>query len=230
MNKISDERLAEMLAGMEGVTPGDWGAWKSPEAVWMVRATYADEQGRRCTAWPAVCNAGAQDNEVNAKHFASLEPDTMRSIISELLASREGQPVDVGGDHHMEAIAAGCYPLNDTPTPREAVAWPDRKFCEVAEHNVSELAMRLRGGDHKQVASDAALAIHTLLAHPTPAREGQELRELVAVAKKRLTEFGWQVDSGEAQGGGREFERRVYASFTELEAALKAAQEADNAE
>lgn len=45
-------------------------------------------------------------------------------------------------------------------------------------------------------------------------------REALDMAEKRIVEFGWQVDRGEAQGGRREFERRVWAAFADLRHAL----------
>jgi hypothetical protein len=52
-------------------TPGDWRPWQSPSGEWTVRTWYTDERGRRCTAWPAVCDAGGQDNEANARLMAA---------------------------------------------------------------------------------------------------------------------------------------------------------------
>ena len=52
-------------------TPGPWFAWKSPDGQWTVKAVYDDAMGLRTTAWPAVCNAGAQDNEANARLMAA---------------------------------------------------------------------------------------------------------------------------------------------------------------
>lgn len=57
--------------------------------------------------------------------------------------------------------------MTQSPSPivdEVAVQWPGRKFCETAERNVAELAKWVKGKDDKQVASDAALAIRTLLA------------------------------------------------------------------
>ena len=49
------------------------------------------------------------------------------------------------------------------------VKWPGRKFCEIAERNISELAKFIKGEDDKLACTDAALAIRTLLSslHPT---------------------------------------------------------------
>lgn len=56
---------------MSGHTLGEWKAWKAPTGEWTVRAEYRDEQDRRVTSWPAVCNCGVQDNEANAHLMAA---------------------------------------------------------------------------------------------------------------------------------------------------------------
>lgn len=58
-----------------------------------------------------------------------------------------------------EAISA----WNSRDPIEHEVPWPGRKFCETAERNVLELSKWLKGDDDKTVASDAALAIKTLL-------------------------------------------------------------------
>lgn len=50
------------------------------------------------------------------------------------------------------------------PSRNAEVAWPGVKFCEIAERNAWELAKFIKGEDDKQVVTDAALAIKTLLA------------------------------------------------------------------
>ena len=64
-----------------------------------------------------------------------------------------------------------------TPSGAEPVAWPGRKFCEAAERDVAELAKWIKGEDDKQVASDAALAIRTLLASPLSSSQVTEERD-----------------------------------------------------
>lgn len=65
LNPMSDA-LEVLRAKVEAATAGDWQAWKSPENVWTVRTKYRDSLGLGFTAWPAVCDCGAQPNEANA--------------------------------------------------------------------------------------------------------------------------------------------------------------------
>lgn len=60
------------------------------------------------------------------------------------------------------------------------VAWPGRKFCEIAERNAWELAKFIKGEDDKQVVSDAALAIKTLLTSRSALAITEPEREPVA--------------------------------------------------
>lgn len=71
------------------------------------------------------------------------------------------------------------------PAVAEPVAWPGRKFCEIAERNATELAKWIKGKDDKQVVSDAALAIRTLLASP-PATETTRKAALTVEQAKAL--------------------------------------------
>lgn len=64
-------------------TPGTWEAWKSSNGIWTVRSVYSDDQGRRCTAWPAVCDAAAQDNEANA-HLIAAAPEMLEALYAAL--------------------------------------------------------------------------------------------------------------------------------------------------
>lgn len=60
-----------------------WAIWKAPTGEWTVKSLYRDEQGRRCTAWPAICNAGGQDNEANAAyivHAANHYPKAIEAL------------------------------------------------------------------------------------------------------------------------------------------------------
>jgi hypothetical protein len=68
-------------------TPGDWTAWHAPDGTWAIRTVYEDEQGRRTTAWPAVCNAGAQPNEQNARLIAAAP-----SLLAALTAIADAAP------------------------------------------------------------------------------------------------------------------------------------------
>lgn len=60
--------------------------------------------------------------------------------------------------------AITAYLSASKAVPEVPVAWPGRKFCEIAENNARELARFIKGDDDKAVILDAALAIKTLLA------------------------------------------------------------------
>lgn len=99
---VSTERLAEMLAGLEGVTPGPWGVWREPtftqadairELTFQVESTpiadfakavYLLDANGKC---PATTGCGAS-SAANADHIARCDPDTIRAILTELLSRR----------------------------------------------------------------------------------------------------------------------------------------------
>jgi hypothetical protein len=73
---------------------------------------------------------------------------------------------DPGFEGTLHVYPATQLALRNPPSGEAGeVAWPGRKFCEVAERNVTELAKWVKGKDDKEVASDAGLALRTLLAH-----------------------------------------------------------------
>lgn len=100
--RVSTERLEEMLAGLEGVTPGPWFYHTHPLDDWgTIRV---GDDGTGCVWRIANVRAGRNvtDEEkdqhrrdetdpygANAAHIARCDPDTMRSILTELLASRQ---------------------------------------------------------------------------------------------------------------------------------------------
>lgn len=77
--RVSDERLAEMLAGLDGVTPGPWDVktheeWNEgfdffggPDKAFVFRADVEPE---------------------DAAHIANCDPDTIRSLLTELQTLR----------------------------------------------------------------------------------------------------------------------------------------------
>lgn len=74
--KVPTERLREMLAACEGVTPGPWVI--HPDRPF----TPYDSN-----AWPLLTDS---DNAgLVAAHIANCDPDTIRSALSELLELRE---------------------------------------------------------------------------------------------------------------------------------------------
>lgn len=117
------EELQAMLAIAEKATPGDWRAWVSPDGLQTVRTVYHDDQGRRCTAWPFVCNAGAQDNAANAAYVEAIQPMVAKALLTELLASREAlrvaeEALDLCGEY-FDNLADADQPSGSAPIPNE---------------------------------------------------------------------------------------------------------------
>lgn len=82
---ISTERLREILAGTEGVTPGPYHGGGF--------AVYADTHSRHrvCVLHTGVVGnppSHAPTDEINAAHFRRLDPDTVKALVTELLALR----------------------------------------------------------------------------------------------------------------------------------------------
>ena len=83
-DRVSNERLAEMLAGLEGVTPGPWDTRAN-----LVRAIDGDDaipifESRM--PWKKHRHTRTVVNQEwhNLNHIARCDPDTMRSILTEL--------------------------------------------------------------------------------------------------------------------------------------------------
>jgi hypothetical protein len=94
MTDISDDKLNEILAGTEGVTPGPWVSEGSrsaeePDAGCAVIASNADHEvsnpSRGMVLW---ANGFRAECVNNAAHVARLDPDTVKAIVTELLALR----------------------------------------------------------------------------------------------------------------------------------------------
>ena len=88
MATITDERLAEMLAGLEGVTPGPW-----DEAAGLVRAIDGDVaipifETREPWKKHRRTSTVVKQEWHNRHHVARCDPDTMRSILTELQSLR----------------------------------------------------------------------------------------------------------------------------------------------
>ncbi len=85
MDTLSDERVEEIIAGCEGVTPGPW--------------TYEVQPFGSAIAKDSRCIATAHYNLAiigtllphaeNASHIARLDPQTAASLATELLALRK---------------------------------------------------------------------------------------------------------------------------------------------
>ena len=88
MVAISDERLAEMLSGLDGVTPGPW-----DEAAGLVRAIDGDVaipifETREPWKKHRRISTVVKQEWHNRHHIARCDPDTMRSLLKELQSFR----------------------------------------------------------------------------------------------------------------------------------------------
>lgn len=98
--KVPTERLREMLAACEGVTPGPWANSSSVVAsetalhdvVYGPDDTVPDRRGVAYCGDEMRHRMGlpyGAERDANANHIANCDPDTIRSALSELLELRE---------------------------------------------------------------------------------------------------------------------------------------------
>lgn len=105
---VSDERLREIIAGTEGVTPGPWLNVNSIDQLEMLRCMVrqVDSDPTDKHHWPfcvaqTVMGQFANADKANFDHIARLDPDTVKSIAQELLDRRASPRSDAG----QEAVA-----------------------------------------------------------------------------------------------------------------------------
>lgn len=97
--RVSDEKLQAMLAGCEGVTRGPWTSfYKSKYDEYHVGVGPGP---MRLALFTDGCPTENPDRDT--KHIAACDPDTIRSLVSELLALREALVISsiraAGGSH-----------------------------------------------------------------------------------------------------------------------------------
>ena len=130
---ISDERLNEMLAGLEGVTPGPWyigqlGTQKMehvvdfgppPKSPFMVvrPGTPAKPAMGGFTGFSAggVVHADDDSSPANAAHIARCDPDTIRALLTELQSFRAAAKVRANSESDGEWVMV----------PKAAIDWLD---------------------------------------------------------------------------------------------------------
>lgn len=59
--------LAQLAAIREAATKGPLDLFIPPDGACVVRRRYMDAQGRRCTSFPAICQATTEPNQANAR-------------------------------------------------------------------------------------------------------------------------------------------------------------------
>ncbi len=82
---VSNERLRAILAGCEGVTPGPWKVDRG--GLNVAPFNVISPQGEAELGTYSVARGVWW--ETNATFIAACDPDTIRSLVSELLAARE---------------------------------------------------------------------------------------------------------------------------------------------
>jgi len=87
---LTTEQVEEILAGCEGVTPGPWFDENPGDDVtlgWVNDSDPLNDGGSLATTWAAGRPVG--EGKINAAHIARLDPQTVSSLATELLALRK---------------------------------------------------------------------------------------------------------------------------------------------
>lgn len=82
----------------------------------------------------------------------------------------------------------------------------DERLAELIELNVDETSQAYAWGSE----------VLSMARELSARRATADMTECLDRAEKRLVEFALSVDDGLSQGGAREWERRIWASFAEL--------------
>lgn len=91
---LSDERLAEIRAGLDGVTPGPWRVCETHEGEiigrpsWPCRRHGVDGEWRVAIA--DELDGATFEQDANAAHIARLDPQTVAAILSRLDKAEAG--------------------------------------------------------------------------------------------------------------------------------------------
>lgn len=92
--RVSDEKLQAMLAGCEGVTPGPWQVKYVGDGRMAFAIADSDGVSLLTIVEEDHADFAAVYSDGDAAHLVDCDPDTIRSLVSELLALREA----VNGD------------------------------------------------------------------------------------------------------------------------------------
>jgi len=81
--KLTDEQVAAIRDGCEGVTPGPWRGVANRDGTLNVLGATDDE------GWCSKVALVNSSDKANAVHIARCDPDTIRALSTEVLESRE---------------------------------------------------------------------------------------------------------------------------------------------
>lgn len=103
IGQVSDAVIREMLAGLEGVTPGPWAVYDG--CSWRRIGTVTGRYDDCAVLYPTIASDGhpdlssrSGDREANLAHLARCDPDTMRQVLTlalEALTRRTASSVGV---------------------------------------------------------------------------------------------------------------------------------------
>jgi hypothetical protein len=187
---ITDERLREILAGTESVTPGPWFYRPTPHDDWgWVRTSPPGDGGPGWLVATAKRGRAEQPGEdaihretktdpygANAAHIARLDPQTITSIVTELLSRREAEEAEVPCPRARRAASKDAEPVRNAAL-EEAAAIHDAEFAlveqllrsqEVEPGDATYAALVQIGGVHKICAH----RIRELKRHPSTGGDG----------------------------------------------------------
>jgi hypothetical protein len=75
------ELIDKAQAALSGIHGGKWSRRKHGADAWIVSAIYENEQGQRCTVYPAVCSVAGYDNAATARFIVEA-----RTLVPQLIA------------------------------------------------------------------------------------------------------------------------------------------------
>lgn len=176
--QVSDERLREMLAGLEGVTPGPW--------VWGARYIGVGNVmlGKYTPIAQTPNGMIAPDGgqwDANAAHIARCDPDTMRQVLTLALAAlTRRSSAGVKGETKIEAQPIHALPMPPydfqgnaalTPSPTLEPTDAEVELIERLERGVINIGLHDDNStelfdieEANDTMADAAVAIRALIA------------------------------------------------------------------
>jgi hypothetical protein len=197
---VSDAELNEMLAGLEGVTPGPYDVWAEPtptkdaaidELAYQVmqsepfaEAVYLLNAGGKC---PATTGCGPS-SEANAAHFARCDPDTIRYLVTQELSRRAANSAG-GVEVNENAANIADRILRNV---RRFIA-AEQKHASLLENPETELATSRDEADHEHTELvgftleqvDQALRIVRRRLPLSPAVEAEPVAEVAELLAKQ---------------------------------------------